>query len=92
MADIEITLSVSAGEEVQLRVDGEGDLALGLGEPFISAGAEEYEGPYQVRPSPHGSQVLETRYRLMADDVTVEEIPYYKTTNESGGYTAIIGE
>lgn len=60
--------------------------------PIIERGAEEYDGPYSIRPTPHEEQVLGTRGKLMADDVTVQEIPYYLTSNPSEGYTAIIGE
>lgn len=51
---------------------------------------EEYGGPYEVTPSTL-EQTLPTINKVMALDVTVHEIPYYETTNESGGYTVIIG-
>lgn len=71
-----------------------GDMALSLSAPIVSPGAQirDYEGPYTVRPAPHEEQVLGTRGKRMADDVTVQEIPYYLTSNPSEGYTAIIGE
>lgn len=43
-----------------------------------------YDGQYEVTPSAHNPIVLETREKLMADDVTVNKIPYYETSNESG--------
>jgi len=51
---------------------------------------EPYEGPYSVRPKVT-SQSLLTRHKLMTDNLTVQEIPYYQTTNAQGGYTVIIG-
>lgn len=48
-----------------------------------------YTGEYEVTPT-MGEQVLSTRSKTMRDDVTVHAIPYTQTTNESGGYTAII--
>ena len=50
-----------------------------------------YDGSYDVTPLPGAEVVLETVGMRMEDDVTVREIPYYETTNESGGYTVIIG-
>lgn len=49
-----------------------------------------YEGEYVVIPKSY-DQNLETKGLRMKDDVTVTEIPYYETTNESGGYTVVIG-
>jgi len=50
-----------------------------------------YEGTYDVTPAPFQDIVLDTNGRRLANDITVREIPYYTTTNLSGGYTAIIG-
>jgi len=51
---------------------------------------EEYTGVYEITPST-SEQVLPTAQKVLTADVTVQEIPYYETTNESGGYTVIIG-
>ena len=53
--------------------------------------AETYDGAYEVTPKAFDETVLETEHKLMQHDVTVLEIPYYETSNLSGGYTAIIG-
>lgn len=50
-----------------------------------------YEGAYEVTPMAFERQTLDTENKKMLHDVTVYEIPYYLTTNLSGGYTAIIG-
>lgn len=49
-----------------------------------------YEGPYEVTPT-RSEQILSTKAKLMRDDVTVHEIPYYQTTNPYGK-TYVIGE
>lgn len=49
-----------------------------------------YEGDYEVTPRVEDI-ILETKERSMQDDLTILAIPYYETTNLSGGYTAIIG-
>lgn len=50
-----------------------------------------YDGSYEVTPLTDTEQVLETYGKRMEDDVVVLAIPYYETTNESGGYTVNIG-
>lgn len=50
-----------------------------------------YNGTYMITPVTELDIVLETAGKRMARDVIVKEIPYFETTNESGGYTVIIG-
>ena len=50
-----------------------------------------YEGTCEVVPG-ISDRTLATANRSMAQDVIVKAIPYYTTTNLSGGYTAIIGD
>ena len=52
---------------------------------------DEYTGQYQVTPLPYVEQILRTRNKVLKYDVTIEEIPYYETSNDAGGYTVIIG-
>ena len=51
-----------------------------------------YDGPYEVSPMPYTAQILPTSNLAMREDVNVKEIPYYETSNSSGGYTATIGD
>lgn len=50
-----------------------------------------YEGEYVVTPLAWEQTVLDTGGKLMYDDVTVLEIPYYRTSNPQGGDTIFIG-
>lgn len=50
-----------------------------------------YRGVYQVTPLVGLDIMLQTSNKLMQQDVIVNEIPYYQTSNLSGGYTVIIG-
>lgn len=47
-----------------------------------------YQGPYDVIPQTY-EQSLETKKKLMTDNVTVEEIPYSEVSNDFGK-TAVI--
>lgn len=49
-----------------------------------------YEGAYIVIPK-LTEQTLSTKYKNMADDVTVKEIPVTYTSNPYGGQTVLIG-
>lgn len=49
-----------------------------------------YTGDYVVTPKANDVQTLETRGKLMGDDVTVLQVPIYETTNEAGGTTVYI--
>lgn len=51
-----------------------------------------YEGEYTITPSSADEQVLETEYRVLKDNIVIQKIPYYETTNTQNGLTAYIAE
>lgn len=51
-----------------------------------------YEGEYNVIPKAHENVVLETKDKLMDDDVTVLKVPYYETSNLTGETVYIASE
>lgn len=89
MADYEITLTIDDGAEATLAVDDDVGVLLSLDDAFIDGG-RRYDGPYTAIPT-RQVQTFQTIGKKMTDNFTVEEIPYYKTSNPAGGYTAIIG-
>lgn len=52
---------------------------------------DEFEGPYEVKPIIE-SQTLETKDKLMKEDLVVLAIPYSEVTNLSNGITVTIGD
>lgn len=50
-----------------------------------------YYGDYEVTPKVT-SQTLQTKDKLMSDDVVVKEIPFFETSNNAGGNTIYIGK
>lgn len=50
-----------------------------------------YDGEYTVIPKVNEDQTLETSGYLMANDVTVKQIPFFEVKNTAGGLTATIG-
>lgn len=61
-----------------------------FGEVFFIQTGDVYDGPYVVTPRVY-EQTLETKDKLMLNDVTVEIIPLSKVINFSNGYTVTIG-
>lgn len=57
---------------------------------IISSDAPKYTGVYTVTPETF-QQTLYTEGKILVDDVTVKEIPYYEVSNEYNGKTVIIG-
>lgn len=55
------------------------------------ASHETYDGEYTITPDPWDETILETDNKLMTGNITVEIIPYYETSNLSGGSTVYIG-
>ena len=78
--DLEITGELSAIDNV---VAGEITIP-------VAASIEDYKGSYVAVSKPFEVTILETEGLRMAQDVTIEQIPYYETSNESG-YTVYIG-
>ncbi len=64
--------------------------ATDFGEVILVKTDEEYEGDYNITPRVY-QQILNTKDKLMLEDVTVEIIPLAKTINLSNGYTVTIG-
>ena len=56
--------------------------------------AEEYEhsGSYEVTPKAHQTQTLDTSGKVLSDDLVIHEVPYYQTSNSSGGVTSYIAK
>lgn len=51
---------------------------------------EMYEGSYDITPKTK-AQTLETENKVLIQDMNIQAIPYYETSNEIGGVTVVIG-
>ena len=54
--------------------------------------ADTYEGPYLVTPVAFDDQTLQTENKLCTENIVVEKVPLWETSNLSGGYTVYIAE
>ena len=64
---------------------------LEVGKVILNVDVENYEGSYTVTPKV-SEQLLETKQRLMTDDLTIKGIPIYEVSNSSGGMTVYIAK
>ena len=63
---------------------------IDFGEVVFIRTDDKYEGDYTVIPRVY-QQMLDTKDKLMLDNVTVEIIPLSKIINPQNGYTVTIG-
>lgn len=64
---------------------------IGMNQPIIVPSTQEvYEGSYDVTPKTV-EQTMQTADKYMLENVTVRKIPYYESSNSSGGSTVYIG-
>lgn len=86
-------IKVNIQKEKQLTVTAakKGEIAISLGNIIIEqSNAEEYDGDYHVIPQAFHAQTLDSANKIMREDVTVAEIPYFAVSNEEGGITETI--
>lgn len=74
MNEIQVSLSVDEVGALALALDRDEPLSIALGDTYIDGGAAEYDGPYEVTPSSE-TQVLQTQFLKMAQNVIVNPIP-----------------
>lgn len=80
---------VENGGTIRGELQAEGVLIGEVGFPKCEY-PEVYKGEYEVTPKLHIAQTLDTDGKYMREDVVVLEVPYYETSNESGGTTVYI--
>lgn len=45
---------------------------------------EPYEGEYMVTPKANEAVVLPTQHKTLTEDVTIQKVPYFETSNDHG--------
>lgn len=78
----ELTGSINRNETVSGNVN--------VGQVYTQ-NVDEYTGDYDVTPKAI-AQVLETKQKLMTDDVRIRKIPFHEVSNPHGGTTITIGK
>ena len=86
-------VTVRRALEGQIGTGGKGFSGELPGELVLhyASDAEEYTGSYEVTPQVE-AQRLETKGKIMREDVQIQKIPYYETSNTAGGSTVYIAK
>lgn len=79
-----IPMTVSIAPSIDFTIQTPVNVNLGIDTAIVVGGSVPYEGDYIVTPKAHAQTVLPTKRKVMADDVTVLEIPYWETSNPDG--------
>lgn len=85
-------LSLRTGDDVKLSLKTGGTASISLSSDIevVDNILPDYTGEIEITPTTE-DQILETKDLSVRSNVTVFAIPYFETSNLSGGYTAIIG-
>ncbi len=63
-----------------------------LSAKWNTGGGTKYTGSYTARSQTDEAYQLPTANRYLTDNITVEKIPYYETSNLADGLTVYIGK
>ena len=80
-ASIPMTVSVNTVE-----------LPFSVGVAISTSTFADYEGPYEVIPQAENAVILQTIDKHMLDNVTVQKVPFYQTSNPYGDTVYIASE
>lgn len=80
MSDLKFTLD--SANNLSFSLGNDENMAFGISTPHV-IDADVYDDAYEITPKTY-TQKLETKSKLMKDDITVLEIPYFETSNEDG--------
>lgn len=70
---------------IHSKLESKGSINSKVGLPtIVEQQVDIYEGPTTVVPSSYFDQELYTKNKLVKSDITVKQIPFYETTNETG--------
>lgn len=82
-----VTGTLSGKSELTGSISAIGSL---IGKTSVPNDYVKYDGDYEVTPLANREVVLETKDKLLIDDILVKKIPRYDVSNESGGTTVYI--
>lgn len=78
---------ISGGCTLSGSLSSDGGLS---GKISVSTEYDSYDEDYEVIPNAFNTQILHTANKVLRQDVTVEKVPYYETSNVQNGITVYI--
>ena len=88
---MKIRIPDGSGIRVKPKTQPAEEMAKVVIERAETQSREKYEGETTVRPSTEREITLETREKIVREDITVEKIYFSETSNAQGGETVYIG-
>lgn len=86
----EVTVTEDKGYTV--TIDTESDIMIDCEYAIIQGYGADYEGSYTAIPKAHSQTILPTNGKTLADNITVQQIPYFETSNPNGKTVFIANE
>lgn len=83
-----VTAEVTTGASVAVEISAPVGVGIGVGTQ-THRDRDPYVGSYEATPTAY-EQALPTAGKSMARNVTIHKVPYFETSNESGGMTVSI--
>ena len=78
---------------ISVNIDGnKDDIEVDVGAPHSGTDYPVYTGPTLVKPEAYILQTLQTKQKAVKENIMVFPIPYFETSNPSGGKTIYIGD
>ena len=84
MACRKLCFTIQEKHSIDFIVTEKHSIDFTLAECFKIIEGEHYEGPYVVIPKAFDNTILQTKNKVMDDNVEVVEIPYDETSNTYG--------
>ena len=87
-----VPLEISKEKAVPVKVtEVSSEYKIGVDTAIVIHGDYDYyHGATTVTPKANSQTILETADKVVLDDIKVLKIPYWETSNISGGYTVFI--
>lgn len=84
--DEEIVIEELENEEIVIDESSSNEEVIVENDEVINIGidAESYKGKYTIIPLAFQEQKLETKNKVLKENVIVKEVPYYETSNKQG--------
>lgn len=99
MREVSVTVEIPTYdvqvEEVNgftVTIEKESDIEMACETAIIQGYGADYEGSYTAIPKAFSQTVLPTNGKTLADNITVQQIPFFETSNVSGKTVYIANE
>ena len=83
----ELIIDIEIENEETIELVSEEETVLDIQEEKIIVevkDSDKYKGEYEFTPLAHQKQIVETKNKVLAEDITIFEVPYFEVSNKEG--------